>query len=133
MKDATLQITKVLPAANATNTTNSIDTGPRADSQVIQPDSPEIEITVPALPNHVGPALVITLDLYDSADNSSFTETGPRIQVRVPGVATTGSAAQTFRFRLPAATRRYIRWLQSVPATDGDNTASSITYAVVGH
>lgn len=133
MKDATLQVIKALPAANATNTTNSIDTGPRADSQVIQPDSPEIEVSVPALPNHVNTSLIITLDLYDSADNSSFTEVGPRIQCRIPGVATTGSAAQTFRFRLPATTRRYVRWLQSVPATDGDNTASSVTYAVIAH
>ena len=129
LKDAKFILTKVLPAANANNNSDVIDL--EAASGDPDPGMFDVEVSVPALANHTDSTKTITIQVYDSADNSSFAEIAPRIECRIPGVASTGSLAKTFTFRLPPEVRRYLRFNQAVPSGDGDNTASSITYSLL--
>lgn len=132
MKDAALEVSKYLPAAAASNNTDSIDLG-RAGGADRGERAPiiVIEVNVPALPNHIDPTKTITLDLYSSADDAAFTEVAPLIQCKIAGVADGGAPAQTFSYPLPASVLQYIRWKQTVPAGAGDNTAGEITYTPV--
>ena len=146
MKDAALHLEQYLPAANATNVTGVLDLG------VDNPGGSaggagnfnfsdqwrlgRIRVTIPALPNHTNNALNITLTLTDSADGAaSFQQGGtgtavglPLVQVVIPGVATNGSALTVVDVPLPPDLRGPIQFLQSVPATDGNNTAALVTY-----
>ena len=123
--DATLIVTKALPAATATNVSGSIDLG----SVGYKPENVEVEINVPAIAAHTT-VNNTTLSLHDSADNSTFAEVVPLTQVKIPGVAGTGSVAIVARFRLPPNVRRYIAFSQTAGATD-DLTGSSITYKLL--
>ncbi len=127
IKDASKQVTKFFPAAGANNQTATIDLGPGA----YKTEEIEIEIAVPALANHTDSTKIILIDLQESADDSSYANTSPFIELKVPGVASTGSLAVTKRFRLPADTLRYIQFKQTVPSADGDNTAGLVTYSLL--
>jgi hypothetical protein len=111
MKDATLQATGYLPAAGAANTTPSIDLGASraADTYAgaVTPEKTFLEVSVPAMPNNTDDSKTTTIDLYESADDVTFTAVDPLVSIRVPGVASTGSAARTVRYPLPP-TLRYI-------------------------
>ncbi len=147
MKDAALHLEQYLPAANTTNVTGILDLGvdaPGVSTAGIgnftfsdQWRLGRIRVTVPALPNHTNNALNITLTLTDSADNGATFQQGgtagsavalPLIQVVIPGVATNGSALTIVDVPLPPDLRGPIQFLQSVPATDGNNTAALIQY-----
>lgn len=127
-RDAAFATTKAFPAAAATAVTPSFDLSQKAGGELEQI---EAEIVIPALANNVDPAKVLTIALHDSADNSSFAATDPLVQTSVPGVATTGSAAKTVRFRFPPGTRRYVRLSASVVTGGGDNTASKVGFALL--
>ena len=127
MKDASLHVEKYLPAAAATNTTASIDLGVEGSYSAAWRQG-YLEVTVPALANHTDSTKIVLLDLYDSADDSSFTVVAPLIECKVAGVTSTGSSATTFKFAVPPGVRRYIRFLQTVPSGDGDNTGGLVTY-----
>jgi hypothetical protein len=123
--DALLIVTKALPAATATNVSDSIDLGTTG----YKPENVEVEISVPAMPLHVT-ANNTTLTLHDSADNSSFAEVDPLTQTKILGVVTVGSSAKTVRFRLPPNVRRYIAFSQTAGATD-TLTSYTITYKLL--
>lgn len=119
IQDAGLNRTKALPAAGADAYTDDWDFG----ADVVKPESVELEISVPATPNHTLGNIVAHLVTGDSA--SPTTETG--VALTVPYVATTGGVAKTGRFRLPSDLKQYNRIKLTVPASDGDNTAVSAT------
>lgn len=128
-KDAVLSVTKAMPAAEANNDTDIIDLGHTPPSTPVR--GVEVEIEVPAMPNNSDNTKTATLTLHDSADGTTFAEVDPLNQVKIPGVASTGSAAKTVRMALPSTIRRYIRFNQVVATGGGDNTAVSPVYTVV--
>jgi hypothetical protein len=125
VKDAALIVTKALPAATATNVSDSINLG----STGYKPENIEVEIEVPAMPLHVT-ANNTTLTLHDSADNSSFAEVDPLTQTKILGVVSVGSSAKTVRFRLPPNVRQYIAFSQTAGATD-TLTSYTMTYRLL--
>ena len=146
-QDSQLSVTLALPAANANNTTGVIDL------QAIAPNSDawrlgRICAIVPLLVNHTDPTKTITLEIKVASASlttspaapalpvaGSFATANPRQIGGVPGLATTGSLATTLYFTIPCDangnTLQFVEFLQSVPASDGDNTASSIVYTWV--
>lgn len=62
---------------------------------------------------------VLTYELQDSADDSSFASLDPAIATTQTGATTTGAPAKTVRFRLPPGCRRYIRIKQTNTASPG--------------
>jgi hypothetical protein len=127
-KDAALQVTKFLPAAAATNYSDSFDlvaTGYASSSA-------GIIIDFPASANHTDSTKSVTITLQHSSDNSSFSDFAlPTIQLSVAGVVSTGSTAKQCLIMLPGGLDRYIRFEQVVPSGDGDLTGDEVTYSVV--
>lgn len=146
-QDSQLSVTLALPAAAANNTTSALDL------QAIAPLSDawrlgRICATIPALVNHTDSTKTITLEILKATASlvsspiapalpvaGSFAAANPRQIGGVPGVATTGSLAQTLYFTIPCDangnTLQFVEFLQTVPSGDGDNTASSIVYSWV--
>ena len=118
MKDSKFTLTKALPNANASNLTASMDLNIEVpfDNKFREA---YVLVTVPALSDHTDSTKTDTLTLQDSADNSSFANTAPLIQVQIAGVATTGSAATTVKVPLPPGVRRYIQFNQLRYPTGG--------------
>jgi hypothetical protein len=69
---------------------------------------------------------VVTYTLQDSADGTTFAAVDPAITTTQTGVSTSGAAAKTVRFRLPANTRRYVRIAQTASGTPGTLTAAMV-------
>jgi hypothetical protein len=126
LKDANLHLEKYLPAAAATNYSDSLDLGSASPGMSVE--DTELRVTIPALPNNTDSSKTTTLTLQDSADDSSFADVDPLHQIQIAGVASTGSAAATKRLRLPSTIRRYVRFAQAVPSGAGDNTAGLVEY-----
>jgi len=129
VKDNQFINTKYLPAAGATNNNDPFDLGAVAGDG--DPNLFDVEVAVAAAPNHTDDTKTILIDLYDSANGTDFAEAVPLIRCKIPGVAVTGSAATTFKFRCPPAVRRYIRCLNTVPSGAGDNTGVLVTYSLL--
>ncbi len=129
IRDAHFDQEQAFPAANADNATAGFEL--EAEKGAAEPDLFECELRIPALPNNTDDTKTVTLTLEDSEDGESYAPVDPRIQALVPGVASTGSAARTVRFRLPSRTRRFIRIAAAVEADGGDNTAASYGFALI--
>ena len=130
MKDASKQVTKALPNASANNNTNTIDLG------VERPFDSKFRlayvlVSVPALTDHVDSTKSDTFVMQDSADDSSYANTNPAITCSVPGVASTGSLATTFKVPLPPGVRRYVQFTQTVPSGGGTGSNATVTYDLV--
>ncbi len=69
--------------------------------------------------------------MQDSADNTTFANTNPLVQVSILGVTSTGSLAVVRKMPLPPAVRRYIRFRQDVPANGGNGTNANIAFNLV--
>jgi hypothetical protein len=69
---------------------------------------------------------VVTYALQDSANGTDFAAVDPAISTTQTGVSTSGAAAKTVRFRVPANTRRYVRIAQTATATPGTLTAAMV-------
>lgn len=126
IKDATFVKAKALPAAGAANNTATFDLG----SGGYVPESIEVEIVIPALPDLVDDKTV-TIIVQDSADDSSYATVDPLIQTSVVGAGGVGCAAKTVKLRLPAGIRRYVQFNQAVLAAGGSNVAKSVTYSLL--
>lgn len=74
----------------------------------------------------------ISVEIQDSADNSSFTKI-PTLDTAViqTGAGGVGAAANSLRYALPSTVRRYIRAFVTMSATTGDNTAVGSTFQLV--
>lgn len=128
LRDGDFEVTKALPAAAASNTSDALDLG---QDKVQSLEAIEFELAVPATPALVDTKL-ITFTIEDSADGESFAAVDPLISTTVVGVATSqGGAAKTVRFRLPSQTRRYVRAKAAVETGGGSNIAVSYTLAAL--
>jgi hypothetical protein len=140
LRDALLQSTKALPAAAATNYSDSIDTqgpGPHRERM-------ELEVLVPVLPILVD-AKTVTFELEHSDDDSTFTDVGDFVLTNDDSATVTGAytvvltgsetpgtpGPVTFRFPIPSFAKRYIRVSQDVLTAGGDNTAATVTYTLL--
>jgi hypothetical protein len=128
IRDTNLKVTKALPAAAATNTSDSIDLLDKSPGLKLR--NAEIEVALPATPALVD-AKTITLAIHDSADNSSFAAIPTLASVVATGASSAGAAAITRKFKLPESARRYIRLSQTVETGGGSNIAVSSTLSVV--
>jgi hypothetical protein len=82
-----------------------------------------LEVAVPAVPG-ISDTKVLTFQLQDSADGSSWAAVDPSISTTTTGASGTGTPAKTVEFPLPPNTRRYIRVAQTATATAGTFTLS---------
>lgn len=126
MKDKALHLDIAFPAAgSAALNTGTLDLGVDVSGFSDQWRLGRLKVAVPALPNNADNTKTITLDLQDSGDGgATFANTQPRIQVTIPGVATTGSPATNVDVPLPPGLRGPIQLAVAVPAGAGDNTQS---------
>lgn len=128
IRDASLVVTKALPAAAASNNSDSIDLESIGSSVL---ESIELEIVIPATPSLVEAKTVI-VHLEDSADDSTFADIDELGSITVTGAAAAaGGAAVTKKFRLPSTTRRYVRFSSAVLTGGGDNTGVSVTMSIL--
>jgi hypothetical protein len=122
-------ITKVLPGTGASNTTDTIDLG----AGPYQPEEFTVEIAIPAIAAHVTAGNHLNITLWHSDTNGSLAvpvSPVPTVSVDEIGIASTGTAGSTWRFRLPIGTKRYIGFRQVCGATD-DLSGSSIVYSIL--
>lgn len=127
LRDLAFEVTKALPAAAATNYTDSLDLG---QAKVQSLEAVEFELAIPATPALVD-AKTVLFAVQDSADNITFAAVDPAITTGILGAGGVGAAAKTVRFRLPSQTRRYVRVSQTVLAAGGDNTGVSTTFSAL--
>lgn len=133
IKDGNFTVTKALPAAGATNQTDSIDLGTAVGS----PENVEVEISIPAMAanDNASYSADIKLQHCTTTDGSfvdldSGTGTLPDIIVVTPGVGTTGSAARVVRFRLPRGVNQFLQFNQAVTSGGPTLTGTTITYTL---
>lgn len=123
--DALSQTTKALPAAAADNTTSGIyigDPGPARERMKLRVDIPANSVLVATK--------LLTLDLHDSADNSSFAAVaGPKQAHVITG--DTGFAADTVYFDIPNHARAYVAVKQTVETGGGSNIGTTFAYSLV--
>lgn len=127
--DANKQVVKAFPAAGANHNTTTIDL------QHVQPGTPphgtELIISVPAMAAHSDNSKSYTLQLQDSADDSSYANVDPAISTTVLGVTSTGTPAKEIRFPIPSTCRRYVQVYMSVQSAGPTLTGTSITVSAV--
>lgn len=128
IRDEQLKVTKALPAAAATNYSDSIDL--RDSAPGIKMRNAEIEVALPATPSLVDDK-TITLTLQDSADDSTFADIEQLAAIVVTGAGGGGGSAVTRKFKLPEDVKRYVRLKQAVLTAGGSNVAISTTVSVV--
>lgn len=129
LKDADLIKVKAIPAAGANHNTDTIDLGNTTPGVAVE--GVELEILIPALAAHTDNTKNVTVKVQDSADNVTFADVEQLAAWSVPGVASTGSAAATRRFRLPADVKRYVQVNIAETSAGANLTASSVTVALV--
>lgn len=124
-EDALLSVSKALPAAAASNNSDSIDiggAGPHRESLKLRVDVPVNSVLVATK--------TLTLTLQDSSDDSSFASVDdPSAAITIVG--DTGFAAATYYFDIRQNSNQYVRVLQAVETGGGDNTGTTITYSLV--
>jgi len=129
-RDAELSVSRTIAAANGNNVSEGIDTGPlnpHASMGMV-----EIEVAIPALSSHTDTTKNLTVQVRDSADNSTFAAVAAIPSIVIPGVASTGSAATTRRFKVPAdQIRRYIGVYTAVDNGGPTLTSSSVTLSLL--
>jgi hypothetical protein len=126
LKDALLTRTLALPAAGASASTAPIDL-----TSASQTESPfEVEVQVEALPN-LAAGKSVTVTLEDSANGSAFAAIAELAPLEITGGVGGGAAAASLRVRLPAAARRHLRATADVEANGGNNTAASLSLALI--
>lgn len=126
LKDALLIRTLALPAAGAAANTDPIDLGQEPPNEFRF----EVELDLPALPS-LADTKKATIVLEDSADGTTFAAIPGLDALEVAGAGGTGAEAIKRRLRLPADVRQYLRANVTVEAAAGDNTAQSLTMALV--
>jgi hypothetical protein len=129
MFDSQLHAQRYLPAAGANNIVGPIDLHVDGDQYGNAWRKGRIRVTIPAMPNHVTAGDVITLAMQQQPEGGgAYANTVPLIEVQIPGVASTGSAAVTVDCPLPPLLTGPIQFVQTVPGGDGNNTGALIQY-----
>jgi hypothetical protein len=126
LKDAELINTVALPAAAATATTEPFNLIQKPPHECHF----EVELTLPALPS-LADTKKATVTLEDSADGITFASIAALSSLEVIGAGGAGAATITRKVRLPSDVRQYIRAKVAVEAAGGNNTAKSLTMALV--
>lgn len=127
IRDNALTVTTALPAASGNVTCTALNLG----AAPYKPEEIILEIYAPACAANTSTTDTYTYQLFDSADNSTFAAVSPAVQVAVPGVASTGSAAAYFRFGLPVNTRQYVAVKVTATSGTGNNTAQSFILSLL--
>lgn len=128
MKDAKLIRAQALPAADAANSTASIDLGAKPWPTT---ETVHVQVSIPATPALVE-AKTITLTIEDSADDSSFAAVTGLSTLVVTGAAeAAGGAAAVRKVILPPGVRRYLRATAAVEDAGGVNTGVSYTLELI--
>lgn len=125
--DALLAKSQALPAADANNSTASIDLKQKNAFPVNE--EIDLRVSVPATAALVD-TKTITFKVQDSADNITFNDIVSLASLVVTAGAS-GGAATSRIYKLPGATRRYVRVNAAVEDGGGDNTAVSYTMAIL--
>lgn len=124
LKDALLQTTRALPAANANVTSTGIFVG--GDG----PHKERLKVKVELPLNSVLVATeTLTVTLYDSADNSSFAAASPAQSYVITG--DTGFPATDIYFEVAQTTRDYVGVNFAVSSSGGNNTGTTATISLV--
>jgi hypothetical protein len=126
LKDAELINTVALPAAAATATTEPFNLIQKPPHECHF----EVELTLPALPS-LADTKKATVTLEDSADGITFAAIAALASLEVIGAGGAGAATINRKVRLPSDVRQYIRAKIVVEAAGGNNTAKSLTMALV--
>ena len=132
LRDVNLAKSKALPAAAATNYSDSIDTGGAQPGRIegMSESDPELLIELPATPSLVD-AKTVTLTLQDSADNVTFADQADIPAMVALGAGGAGAGAISRSFKFPVGLARYVRLKQAVLTAGGDNTAISSTLSII--
>lgn len=125
MKDVLLKVTKALPAAAASATSDTLDLGPNGGNH----QAAGLLLELPALPSLVD-AKTVTLTVRDSADDSTFADVAGYGNLVVTGAGGAGAAAKEWLLKLHNHVRRYVRIKIDVLTAGGDNTAKSLTASI---
>ena len=126
LKDAELINTVALPAAAATATTEPFNLTQKPPHECHF----EVELTLQALPS-LADTKKATVTLEDSVDGITFAAIAALASLEVIGAGGAGAATITRKVRLPSDVRQYIRAKVAVEAAGGNNTAKSLTMALV--
>jgi len=126
LKDAELINTVALPAAAATATTEPFNLTQKPPHECHF----EVELTLPALPS-LADTKKATVTLEDSADGITFAAIAALASLEVIGAGGAGASTVTRKVRLSSDVRQYIRAKVAVEAAGGNNTAKSLTMALV--
>ncbi len=130
MKDINNLVTKALPAAGASASTDPIDLGaltlgPAAIGGL------EYHVKIPALPSLVDAKnVVVEIEDCDTVGGAYASVPGTG-NFGVVGAGGDGSDAVEFRAYLPPGTRQFIRATATVDAAGGDNTAVEFEFSLV--
>jgi hypothetical protein len=131
LKDAQFTVSLALPNTGANNNTASLNFNPElAGFLTNQWRLGYWAVAVPALADHTNTSVNNTLTLQDSADGTNFANTSPLVQIQVPGVASTGSAAATVKVPNTPGIRQYVRFNQNIPANGGNGNNAVVTYSL---
>lgn len=122
--DELAKTTKALPAAAANATSDGIYIGGDGPHK----ERLKLKVSLPANSVLVATKL-LTIKLYDSADNSSFAAASPVQQYVITG--DTGFSAQDIYFEITQTTRDYVAAYFEVETGGGNNTGTTATVAVV--
>lgn len=122
--DALAQTTRALPAAAANVTSTGIYVGGDGPHK----DRLKLKVELPANSVLVATKL-LTMKLYDSADNSSFAAASPAQTYIITG--DTGFPAAEFFFEITQTTRDYVAVYFEVETGGGANTGTTATISLV--
>ena len=126
LKDAELIRTVALPAAAATATTEPFNLIQKPPHECHF----EVELSLPALPS-LADTKKATVTLEDSEDGITFAAIAALASLEVTGGGGAGASTVTRKVRLPSDVRQYIRAKVALEAAGGNNTAKSLTMALV--
>lgn len=127
--DTNFKVSITNAAAGVTNATSSIDLGTATPSAVYS--YAYMRAAIPAMPNCTNAATTMLYTLQTSTNNSTWVYTDPIVQVRVVGVASTGTAATTQKMPIPPDVKRYLRVEGVSPAASGANTGVTNVFTLV--
>jgi len=124
--DYNMRVALTNSVAGTTNNTASMDLGAAAPDAIWR--YAYVKAAIPATPNATNSATTFLFTLQDSANNSTWANTTPLVQLQVAGASSITNTALSVKMPIPPAVRRYIRIQQISPAASGANTTVTNVY-----